>query len=365
MKVAIVNDSRMAAEILRRVLATLSEFTLIWTAYSGEEAIKLCADTRPDIVLMDLIMPGMDGAETTRRIMQSTPCVILIVTATTIGNRDAVFEAMGHGALDAVNTPVLGPGENMTGADPLIQKLRMVARIADLRRKSQAPKHRHHEAHATGEAAYPVVALGASTGGPQALAAVLSQLPAHFPAAVLVSQHVDEEFTPGLAKWLQHHCPLPVSVARESEMLKPGSVWIAATSKNLTFDNGRARYMPAPADAPLASVDMLFLSLARPHKAVRVGALLTGMGRDGAEGLLAMRKAGALTIAQDEATSVVYGMPKAAVDLKAAMETLPLDAIGPRICDAVFNGVRAQSAPAQKSSPVRRKEGPSKAASIT
>ena len=117
MKVAIVNDSKVAAEVLRRILAELPGFDLLWTAYSGEEALRLVAMTRPDIILMDLIMPGIDGAETTRRIMQSTPCVILVVTATTTGNRDLVFEAMGHGALDAVNTPTLGPSGGMAGAE--------------------------------------------------------------------------------------------------------------------------------------------------------------------------------------------------------------------------------------------------------
>src|SRR4051794_8341344 len=119
----------MAAEILRRIVAQLPEFTLAWIAYSGEEALNLCAQSRPEIILMDLVMPGIDGAETTRRIMQSTPCVILVVTATTIGNRDKVFEAMGHGALDAVNTPALGAGQELDGAAPLIHKLRMVSRL--------------------------------------------------------------------------------------------------------------------------------------------------------------------------------------------------------------------------------------------
>ena len=131
MNVAIVNDSKIAAEVLRRILAELPEFHLLSTAYSREEAVRLAATSRPDIILMDLIMPGIDGAETTRRIMQSTPCVILVVTATTVGNRDHVFEAMGHGALDAVNTPRLGPDGDMSGAEPLRQKLRTVARLVD------------------------------------------------------------------------------------------------------------------------------------------------------------------------------------------------------------------------------------------
>ncbi|HEY1896590.1 MAG TPA: chemotaxis protein CheB, partial [Terracidiphilus sp.] len=213
MNVAIVNDSKMAAEILRRILAGLPGFTLAWTAYSGEEALRLCTEFPPDIILMDLIMPGIDGAETTRRIMQTRPCVILIVTATTIGNRDKVFEAMGYGALDAVNTPVLGTGNHLDGAQPLIQKLHTVSRLVVGRVARSKPGSVDTEPTAADTSSFPVVAIGASTGGPQALAEVLSRLPAHFPAIVLVVQHVDEQFTPGLAAWLQHHSRIPVSIA--------------------------------------------------------------------------------------------------------------------------------------------------------
>ena len=131
MKVAIVNDSRAAAEVLRRILAEQPDFDVIWTAYSGDEAVRLAIAERPDIVLMDLIMPGMDGAETTRELMEKAPCVIVVVTATTVGNRSLVFEAMGYGALDAVNTPTLNPNGDMAGAEPLLQKLRTVARLVE------------------------------------------------------------------------------------------------------------------------------------------------------------------------------------------------------------------------------------------
>jgi chemotaxis response regulator CheB len=337
MNVAIVNDSKMAAEILRRILAGLPGFTLAWTAYSGEEALRLCTEFPPDIILMDLIMPGIDGAETTRRIMQTRPCVILIVTATTIGNRDKVFEAMGYGALDAVNTPVLGTGNHLDGAQPLIQKLHTVSRLVVGRVARSKPGSVDTEPTAADTSSFPVVAIGASTGGPQALAEVLSRLPAHFPAIVLVVQHVDEQFTPGLAAWLQHHSRIPVSIARHGQLLSPDGVWLAGTKDNLTCQNGAVVYTAAPEDAAHSpSIDALFFSLAQPHSAPRVGVLLTGMGRDGAAGLLAMRKSGAHTIAQDAATSVVYGMPKAAAELDAAAEILPLAAIAPRICESVL-----------------------------
>lgn len=338
MKVAIVNDSKMAAEILRRILAGLDDFTLAWTAYSGEEALRLCAQSRPDIILMDLVMPGIDGAETTRRIMQSTPCVILVVTATTVGNRDKVFEAMGHGALDAVNTPVLGLGHHLDGAAALIQKLRTVSRLVVASRGPGAKSASAvPSALASDTSSFPIVAIGASTGGPQALAQILSEFPAEFPAVVLVVQHVDEQFTPGLAAWLQHNSRIPVRIARNGERLSPGGVWLAGTKENLTYQNGTVLYKAASEDAVHSpSIDVLFLSLAQPHAAPRVGVLLTGMGRDGAVGLLALRKSGALAIAQDAATSVVYGMPKAAAELDAATEILPLSAVGPRICQSVL-----------------------------
>ena len=336
-----MNDSRMATEILRRILAGLPDFTLAWIAYSGEEALGLCAQSPPDIILMDLIMPGIDGAETTRRIMRSTPCVILVVTATTIGNRDKVFEAMGFGALDAVNTPVLGTGRNLDGAEPLIQKLRTVARLVVANGPRGKAASVHAEAQAANTSRFPVVAIGASTGGPQALAEILSHLPAEFPAVVLIVQHVDEQFTPGLAAWLQHYSKLTVSIARQGELLLPGGVWLAGTKQNLTYQNGSVLYKAAAQDAVhCPSIDALFFSLAfthaQPSPVPRVGVLLTGMGRDGAAGLLALRKSGALTIAQDAATSVVYGMPKAAVELGAALEILPLSAVGPRICKSIL-----------------------------
>jgi two-component system response regulator WspF len=337
MKVGIVNDSRMAAEILRRIVTSLPEFTVAWIAYSGEEALTRCAEARPDIVLMDLIMPGIDGVETTRRMMKTTPCVILVVTATTVGNRDMVFEAMGCGALDAVNTPALGSGPGLEGADTLIQKLRTVSRLVVHRESRPRVNASGNDGPPPDDSGFPVVAIGASTGGPQALAETFSHLPAEFPAIVLVVQHVDAHFTPGLAAWLQHYSRMPVAIARHGERLSPGGVWLAGGKENLVYRKGTAFYEAPAADAVHSpSIDALFFSLAQIHLAPRIGVLLSGMGRDGAAGLLAMRKSRALTIAQDEATSVVYGMPKAAAELGAAAEILPLSEVGPRISQAVL-----------------------------
>jgi two-component system, chemotaxis family, response regulator WspF len=335
--------------VLRRILAESPDFRVIWTAYSGEEAIRLAQTERPDIILMDLIMPGIDGAETTREIMRLASCVILVVTATTTGNRSLVFEAMGHGALDAVNTPTLGPHGDMAGAEPLLQKLRTVARLVSPKppkgpRTTSTSRNLVRKIEDTSR--LPIVAIGASTGGPQALAKILSSLPANFPAAVLIAQHVDAHFAPALAAWLQDHCALPVKIARDKEPPTARGVWLAGTSDHLVYDSkGLLRYTSNPRETPYRpSADALFASLAEPHEAIRIGVLLTGMGRDGAEGLLAMRITGSLTIAQDAATSVVYGMPKAAEELKAAAEILPISEIGPRIVQAVLESLRTTAA---------------------
>jgi two-component system response regulator WspF len=364
MNVGIVNDSKAAAEVLRRILTELPGFATAWTAYSGEEALRLCQTQRPDIILMDLIMPGIDGAETTRRIMRTTPCVILVVTATTVGNRGLVFEAMGHGALDAVNTPTLGMSGDLSGAEPLLQKLRTVARLVSPSRVPAAHSSSAGRAaarHPLDTSRLPIVAIGASTGGPQALAQVLSHLPVNFPAAVLVAQHVDDHFAPGLAAWLQHHSPLPIRIARDGEPLASRGIWLAGSRDHMVYDDedGFLHYTPHPRETPYRpSVDALFSSLAEsgagPQRALRIGVLLTGMGRDGAEGLLAMRQSGALTIAQDAASCVVYGMPKAAAELKAAAEVLPLGAIGPRVRHAVLSSLHPTPAPGSPHDPSTR-----------
>jgi two-component system response regulator WspF len=344
MKVAIVNDSRIAVEVLRRVLVTMEGFTLAWIAYSGEDGVRMAALDRPDVLLMDLIMPGIDGAEATRLIMKSSPCVVLVVTATTVDNRDKVFEAMGHGALDAVNTPTLGLDGNMAGADQLMQKLRIVTRLVAVPvRQQRQTQSRQTSGFAISSLQLPIITIGASTGGPQALASIFSCLPADLHAAVLVSQHVDEQFAPGLATWLQRHTQLPVRIARPGESVTAGGIWIAGTNDHLVYQQpstihpgGALHYTPHPrSTAYRPSADALFASLALVQNPLRIGVLLTGMGRDGAEGLLALRQSGALTIAQDAATCVVYGMPKAAADLEAATEILPLTSIGPRILKAV------------------------------
>jgi two-component system response regulator WspF len=328
MRIGIVNDMPMAAEVLRRILAATPKYRVAWIAGTGEEAVALCRSQLPDLVLMDLVMPGMDGVETTRRIMAETPCPILLVTASVDANVPLVFEAMGHGALDAVDTPSLGSGDPRERAAPLLRKIAAIGQLVGERSIVDSPARPFALTPR-----YALVAIGSSAGGPAALSSVLRGLPPDFPAAVVIVQHVDERFAAGMAEWLGGHTTMPVRLARENDTPVPGTVLLAAREAHLTLKSAsQLGYTMEPRDyAYRPSVDVFFHSMARFWKGAAVGVLLTGMGRDGALGLKAMRDKGWPTIAQDRATSAVYGMPKAAAELDAASEILPLHGIAVRL----------------------------------
>jgi chemotaxis response regulator CheB len=293
---------------------------------------------------MDLIMPRVDGAEATRRIMASNRCSILIVTSSVTGNIAKVYEAMGYGALDAVNTPSLA-ADGALGTETLLRKIRRIDRMRH--QPGQSGEFRAYNASTSGEfpavgasassaaeirriAPPAFVAIGSSTGGPKALSDLLAQLPATLDVPVVIAQHVDPAFATGMATWLAGLCALPVQMAEAGGEPAPGHVYLAKTSEHLVIDSrGRFQYTPEPRSCHYRpSVDALFGSLARHGSPSGMAALLTGMGRDGAVGLLALRKKGWVTTAQDQASCTIYGMPKAAAELNAASQILDPSAIG-------------------------------------
>ena len=338
MKIAIANDVAMAAEALRRVVASTAEHQVLWIARTGVEAVRMCADSRPDLILMDLNMPEMDGVEATRIIMEQSPCAILVVTGRPQDNVNQVFRALGAGALDVTATPVL---QGQPGGDAeLLAKIRTMDKLIRHSGGNQAMLPRTTAAaNGNGHAAAPdapervtsLLAIGASTGGPVAISKLLAGWTPPRGCAIVVVQHIDQHFADNFARWLAEQLEMPVRSAEEGDELVAGTVLIAKSNDHLTLDqNNRLRYDANPKDyAYRPSVDVFFHCVAQHWKGDTIGVLLTGMGRDGAEGLLAMRRAGQTTIAQDQASSAVYGMPRAAAELDAAQMILPLSRIGP------------------------------------
>ena len=333
MRIGIVNDLPLAAEVLRRAVVSAPEYEVAWIATNGRAAVEACRRDLPDLVLMDLVMPEMDGVEATRQIMSQTPCAILLVIASVDGNIPGVYEAMGHGALDAVDIPSVSRADDMSiQANVLLAKIATIGKlVGDGRSPRPAPSF-----PAPSSLTPPLVAIGASAGGPAAVASLLGGLPADFPAALVLVQHVDEKFVPGLAAWLGQHTALKVRPALEGDRPEVGTVLIAASADHLILTaSGALAYTPEPLAYPYRpSVDVFFKSVARLWRGETIGVLLTGMGRDGAVGLKMLRDAHHHTIAQDKQSSAVYGMPKAAAALGAAVEILPLDLIPGRLTAA-------------------------------
>jgi two-component system chemotaxis response regulator CheB len=323
-RVLVADDSELFRELLSRLVASEAGLEVVAICSNGDEAAAAAARLKPDVITMDLHMPGADGFSGIARIMADTPTPILVLTA---NREEAVgFRALSLGALDILEKPQATADLDAFG-QLLRSRLRLLAGVRVIRhprglrgrRGDVLPRNRRAE----------LVVIGASLGGPRALATVLRALPEAFPAPVAVVQHIAEGFTEGLAGWLAGEARLDVREARDGDPIRPGRVVLAPSGVHLVVAEGHYRLSDAPAvDTFKPSVTPLFLSAARHFGPRACGVILTGMGRDGAEGLKAMRDAGAATLAQDEATSIVFGMPRAAIELGAVERVLPLDEIG-------------------------------------
>lgn len=334
MRIAIVNDTQMAAEVLKRAILAVPQHKIAWIAKDGQEAVQRAKSDTPDLILMDLIMPVMDGVEATRQIMQQTPCAILVVTSTVSGNSGKVFEAMGAGAIDAVNTPIMDPDNEANNIHDLLSKISTIKKLiqpstnrvsflSDNTALPQVSKQTNQQ----------LLVIGASTGGPSALTTLLREFTTDFHVPVIITQHVDQQFVAGFADWLNEQITLPVRLALDGDILEAGTVLISNSVNHLQLDKtGTLSYCDEPEDYPhRPSVNVLFESVAKNWHGQAAGTLLTGMGRDGAAGLLTMHEKGFYTLAQEQDSCAVYGMPKAAIQLGAAEQVLPLDDIGPAL----------------------------------
>jgi chemotaxis response regulator CheB len=317
--------------VLARAVRGVPGWAVTWKVATPEEAVAHCAAVRPDVLLVGLAGDGRQTIAAIAHVVRTWSCTVLALAAAQ-ATPGLVMEAIGAGAVDAVPAPAVAADGSLAGVDEVVRKLRTVASLTSsppLNRPAPVPDQPETPARA----APLLVAIGASTGGPAALATVLGGLPATLAAAVVVVQHVDERFAGSLASWLQGQVVLPVRVADEGAVPAEGQVALAATNEDMVVGRDLALHYRAPADGSFyhPSVDAFFGSVAATWPSRGVAVLLTGIGRDGADGLLALRQRGWHTVAQDEATSVVYGMPKAARDAGAAVEILAVKDIAPAI----------------------------------
>jgi len=350
-RVLVVEDSLTVRKRLVEVIASDPDLEVVGEGENGQQAIELCQALRPDVITLDMHLPIMDGVSATEHIMGHFPTPILIVSSSTNrGDLFKTYDALAAGAVDVLEKPTSDEADGawerrFLSAVKLVSRIRVIthirARLGSVGRAAAPRSDIPLPAPRSAEQGYSVIALGASTGGPGALVDVLRGIPLGVPATMLVVLHIDEPFSSAFADWLGSQTSHPVSYARGGESLADvrGRVFMAPPGRHLAVASGKLWLSSAPErHSCRPSVDVMFETLARDCARDVVAALLTGMGRDGADGLLALRRAGAHTIAQDEATSVIYGMPREAALLGAAERILPLYEIGAAVTRVVAKG---------------------------
>ena len=338
-RVMIVEDSLVVRRLLAHIVSRDPRLNLVAAVASAEEALQELPRIRPEVISMDIRLPGMDGLEATRRIMADQPTPIVVI-ADSVGDLSLQISmnALRAGALAVVEKPVgMETGGHERIAETICTQLYIMSQVPVIRRRGPGvsrPPRPSPPPRVLGPAPRPaLLGLAASTGGPPALAQVLGGLPADFPLPVLVVQHMGAAFMEGFAAWLDGLVPMPVRIAQEGELPRPGHVYVAPGDRHLTLSS--QGLLRVGAERPIASqrpsATLLFRSLAQVYGPRALGVLLTGMGEDGAVGLTDMHQAGAYTITEHESSCVVYGMPAAAVRLGGSSIALPLEKIAPRL----------------------------------
>jgi two-component system, chemotaxis family, protein-glutamate methylesterase/glutaminase len=347
-RVLLVEDSQIALVLLKRILTSSPQIEVVGEACTGLEALELIPKVEPDVICTDFHMPHMNGLELVSEVMALYPRPILVISVSVqTDDSKNIFQLLEAGAVDIFPKPSIGlVADDEEFKQELINKIKILSGVKVFRKKRKLTTQRqsltakNFAGLSFRSLAKPkLVVIGASTGGPQALKEILTKLPSNFPLPVICVQHIYLGFLQGLIDWLAVDCRLPIQIAQLGDIPQPGRIYFPPEQQHLELDQrGRFIYSDSP---PVAghrpSVTVTFASVAKFYRQACVGILLTGMGRDGAEGMQAIAKAGGFTIAQDEASSVVFGMPKAAVELGAAQQVLPIQAIAPRLLALLQN----------------------------
>jgi two-component system chemotaxis response regulator CheB len=350
-RVLLVEDAPVERELLRYLLSSDPQLLVAGVAHDGEEGVAAACRLRPDVIIMDIHMPRLDGFSAARQIMESCPTRIVMVTASSQAHEVAeTFRVLEAGALTVLAKPI-GPGsaDFAAVASEFIRAIKLMAEVPVVKRwphaRSAPPLPPPPPQPAVGGPAdIKLVAIGASTGGPQVLQEILSRLPAQLPVPLLIVQHISSGFTAGFAEWLGHATGFPVHIAVHGQLPAAGHAYVAPDGLHLGVGkDGLLELSEAAKEHGLRpSVSYLFRSVAAAYGPAAIGVLLTGMGRDGAQELRAMRQAGAVTIAQDRDSAIVFGMPGAAVQLEAAVHVLPPAAIAGTIQRLLLSNERSE-----------------------
>lgn len=338
-RVLLIDDSPLALAVMKRIISSSPDIDVASEFRSAKEALEKLASIDPDVICTDLHMPEMDGLEFTRQVMEKFPKPILVVSVSVERSSENAFKLIEAGAVDLFSKP---RGEMEAGfkahADEFLSRIRVLSGVHVFRRfaRRPGPGKMPHLASRPGSRRPEIVAIGASTGGPQALSLILSGLPRDFPVPVVCVQHISDGFLAGLMEWLKGSSALEVRKAVEGERPVPGRVYFPEEGYHLIVGkDGRFAYSREPFNPHRPSITVTFNSLAEYYGGGVLGVLLTGMGSDGAEGMRSIASAGGGTIAQDEATSVIFSMPRRAIELGGASEVLPLYEISHSILSRV------------------------------
>lgn len=340
-RVLVVDDSPICRALLRGIVEADAGMAVVAEAADGLDAIEKARRHVPDVITMDVRMPGLDGLSTLERLMAETPRPVLIVTDLPRGaDGTLVFEATRRGALDVSGKPST---TDVDACRAFRERLRLLASVPVVRHMGPASRGRPRvPSERIERTGVRIVAIAASAGGPAALSIVLGSLPSSFGACIALTQHLPIGFAEPFARYLASRTALRVRVGDRRVAIEPGTVIVAPDSAHLVA-RGVDHLEPssaAPRGGHRPSADVCFESLAANHGSGSIGVVLSGIGRDGADGLLRMREAGAMTIAQDEASSAIFGMPRAAAENGAANRILPLSTIGEELVERVMGGAR-------------------------
>ncbi|MFH1416169.1 MAG: chemotaxis-specific protein-glutamate methyltransferase CheB [Elusimicrobiota bacterium] len=335
LRVLVVDDSITAREIISSILESDPMVKVVGEARNGREAIELTRRLKPDLITMDIKMPVMDGIEATKYIMAYIPTPIVIISQSAFNEGNAyVFQALEHGALEILEKPDPNEWKDIPKiGEKLIKDIKTLSKvpvITHIGGKKLLKKRKTSKSDTPEAPPLKVVAVASSTGGPTALLSMLSKIPLETRSSILIVQHIAEGFVEGLSEWLDSKCKIKVKLAQNGEKIEQGTAYIAPCSIHMvvTKDNTISFTDDPPVNSLKPAADLLFYSVAEQYGEYSIGVVLTGMGKDGAEGSAEIKRAGGSVLVQDESSCLVYGMPKATVEMGVVDMISPLSSIG-------------------------------------